>query len=120
MVNCYVLKDNMAHSESDKDIDANYGLLNNEEAQNWSHDEKPRSRSHGGWLKAMLYIATAVVSCLVGLFIGGQVQDLDRVCTRHVSHYCTFFIFRIAENSIIDKNSACYRECRHNISTSAV
>ncbi|KAF4219559.1 hypothetical protein CNMCM8980_009378 [Aspergillus fumigatiaffinis] len=77
----------MAHSESDKDIDANYGLLNNEEAQNWSHDEKPRSRSHGGWLKAMLYIATAVVSCLVGLFIGGQVQDLDRVCTRHVSHY---------------------------------
>ncbi|EAW15448.1 oxidase ustYa family protein [Aspergillus fischeri NRRL 181] len=77
----------MARSESDKDIDANYGLLNNEEAQNWSHDEKPRTRSHGNWLKALLYVTIAVVSCLVGLFIGHQLQDLDRVCTRHVSHY---------------------------------
>lgn len=77
----------MARSESDKDIDANYGLLNNEEAQNWSHDEKPRTRSHGQWLKALLYIATVIVSCLVGLFIGRQVQDLDRACARHVSHY---------------------------------
>ncbi|PKX96194.1 oxidase ustYa family protein [Aspergillus novofumigatus IBT 16806] len=77
----------MARSESDKDIDANYGLLNNEEAQNWSHDEKPRARSHGNWLQTLLYVTTAVVSCLVGLFIGRQVQDLDRVCTRHVSHY---------------------------------
>ncbi|RHZ56930.1 hypothetical protein CDV55_101223 [Aspergillus turcosus] len=86
MVNCTYSKDNMARSESDHDIDANYGLLNNEEAQNWS-DKKPRTRSHGSWLKVFLYIATAVVSCLVGLFIGHQVQDLDGICTRHVSHY---------------------------------
>lgn len=83
----------MARSESDKDIDANYGLLNNEEAQNWSHDEKARTRSRGAWLTVLLYMAIAVVSCLVGLFIGHQLQDLDRVCTRHVSHYCTFSIF---------------------------
>lgn len=98
-------KKQMARSESDKDIDANYGLLNNEEAQNWSHDEKPRTRSHGQWLKALLYIATVIVSCLVGLFIGRQVQDLDRACARHVSHYCTSHIFRIAENSIINKTA---------------
>jgi hypothetical protein len=109
----------MAHSESEQDVDANYGLLNNEEAQNWS-DEKPRTRSHGSWLKALLFITTAVVSCLVGLFIGRQVQDLDRVCTSHVSHYCTFFIYRVTGKLHINKNSACYRECRHNISTAAV
>ncbi|EAW08969.1 oxidase ustYa family protein [Aspergillus clavatus NRRL 1] len=77
----------MARLESDHETDANYGLLKNEEAQQWTHDEQPRERRLSFWMNIVLLVATAVISCVVGVFIGHQVPDLNKICSFHTSHY---------------------------------
>jgi hypothetical protein len=77
----------MRHSVSDPDVDEK--LLSDEEAT-WPRQQKSNETIFRRCAKCFLFFAVAVFSCLVGVVLGRQQQDLDKTCTQRVAHYCTF------------------------------
>ncbi|KAL4868448.1 hypothetical protein BDV12DRAFT_185958 [Aspergillus spectabilis] len=75
--------------DSPKPIDDERLLDDTESSDTWSYEErKPRRRCSSWWTVTFL-IFTGTLSLLVGGFLGYHYQDedLDEVCSRHISHY---------------------------------
>jgi hypothetical protein len=66
-------------------------LLDDSEAvYPWSGQSNKAAQYSGsslGWTIVLFIIATAL-SCMIGIFIGYQRDNLDDVCSRHTSNYC--------------------------------
>ncbi|KAL4923547.1 oxidase ustYa family protein [Aspergillus undulatus] len=59
----------------------------NETASSFSYQAGKRQRGCCFWWTVVLFILTSILACLVGVLIGYQQRDLDKVCSRHTSHY---------------------------------
>ena len=77
----------MRHSVSDPDVDEK--LLSDEEAT-WPREQKQNESLFKRCAKWFLLVAVAVFSCLVGVVLGRQEHNLDKVCTRQLTQYCKF------------------------------
>lgn len=74
----------MRHSVSDPDVDEK--LLSDEEAT-WPREQKKNESLFKKCAKYFLFVAVAVFSCLVGVVLGRQQHNLDKVCTRQLTQY---------------------------------
>ncbi|KAL3472263.1 hypothetical protein BJX99DRAFT_9003 [Aspergillus californicus] len=82
------LEDKMHSPDSSTDTEDSGLLLDDSySTPSWTAKASNRRRGYGGWWLFGLFCLTTVFSCLVGLFIGYQSQDLDAICSRHVSHF---------------------------------
>lgn len=75
----------MRHSVSDPDVDEK--LLSDEEAT-WPREQKQNESLFKRCAKYFLFVAVAAFSCLVGIVLGRQQHNLDKVCTRQLTQYC--------------------------------
>jgi hypothetical protein len=76
--------------DSPNTVDNDRLLDDTESSDTWSYEERKPRRRYGSWWTVAFLIFTGVLSFLVGGFLGYhyQEEDLDEVCTRHISHYC--------------------------------
>ncbi|KAL2819571.1 hypothetical protein BDW59DRAFT_181645 [Aspergillus cavernicola] len=79
----------MPTSVESTDTEDSERLLNDgtQSSRSWKYRDEKRRRRYGCWWTLGLLSLTTALSCLVGLFIEFQSQDLDQICSRHVSHY---------------------------------
>lgn len=63
-------------------------LLVDEEDVHWSGKKSVRS-GPGRWLNIIFVVVIAIVSCLVGIFVGHNQGDSDKACTRRITQHCT-------------------------------
>ncbi|OJK01993.1 hypothetical protein ASPACDRAFT_114478 [Aspergillus aculeatus ATCC 16872] len=79
-------EDKMPSSERSTSTDRER-LLIDEEATQWSQNNYSPKPLLGGWLRVLFVVAVAVLSCLVGVFLGHNQRDLDKSCTRRTTQY---------------------------------
>ncbi|GLB11104.1 hypothetical protein AtubIFM57258_007523 [Aspergillus tubingensis] len=61
-------------------------LLVDEEDVHWSGKKSVRS-GPGRWLNIIFVVVIAIVSCLVGIFVGHNQGDSDKACTRRITQH---------------------------------
>ena len=81
--------DDKMHSSERSDSTDRERLLVDEENPHWSHGKDGARSGHGRWLNIIFVVIIAVLSCLVGVFIGHHQGDSDEACTRRVTQHCT-------------------------------
>ncbi|PYI08296.1 hypothetical protein BO78DRAFT_405789 [Aspergillus sclerotiicarbonarius CBS 121057] len=76
--------DDKMHSSDSTDRER---LLMDEEDPHWSHSKNSARAGRGQWLNIIFVFILAVLSCLVGVFIGQNQGDLNETCTRRVTQH---------------------------------
>ncbi|GCB21438.1 naringenin,2-oxoglutarate 3-dioxygenase [Aspergillus awamori] len=78
--------DDKMHTSERSDSTDRERLLVDEEDAHWSGKKSVRS-GPGRWLNIIFVVVIAVVSCLVGIFIGHNQGDSDKACTRRITQH---------------------------------
>ncbi|KAH8432921.1 oxidase ustYa family protein [Aspergillus melleus] len=81
----------MSYSPIETDAGTNKNLLSEEESAKWGPDEKVKTMRFPSWWKVILYpIVLAIVFTFGGL-AGYRWNDIDGLCSHHVSQYSPLF-----------------------------
>lgn len=80
--------DDKMHTSERSDSTDRARLLVDEEDAHWAGKKSVRS-GPARWLNIILVVVIAIISCLVGIFIGHNQGDSDKACTRRITQYCT-------------------------------
>jgi hypothetical protein len=106
----------------DRTIDNDRLLEDSEAVYPWSRQSNKAARYSGsslGWTIVLLIVATAL-SCMIGILIGYQRDDLDDVCSRHTSHYCMSPFPALHPLSLMQAVSTGHRERSYQVPPPAI
>ncbi|PYH91646.1 hypothetical protein BO71DRAFT_401222 [Aspergillus ellipticus CBS 707.79] len=79
--------DDKMHSSDRSDSTDRERLLVDEEAPHWSQGKNAARKGLGGWLNLAIIFITALLSGVIGVFIGHHQRDLSESCTQRVTNH---------------------------------